>query len=370
MIRVLIEKEFKQIFRNSFLPRLIVMFPCVMMLVFVWAATMEVKDVNISVVDNDHSSFSSRLSRKAVASPDFNLVNTCASYEEAMEDIEKGRADIILEIPQFFEKKVMNGEQVSVLISANTVNGMKGALGASYLSSIVTGFAAEIREEQGITARNGLMPQVEVVVQNRFNPHLDYKVFMIPALMVILLTMLCGFMPALNIVGEKEKGTIEQINVTPVSKFTFIMAKLIPYWIIGFVVLSFCFALVALVYGLTPAGNVFTIYLFTILYVLTVSGLGLIVSNYSETMQQAMLVMFFFMMLLILLSGLFTPISAMPGWAQWITVFNPLRYFIQVMRLVYLKGSVITDLYVQLAALVTFALSVNCWAVLSYRKSS
>ena len=173
--------------------------------------------------------------------------------------------------------------------------------------------------------------------------------------MVMLLTIVCGFMPALNIVSEKEIGTIEQINVSPVGKFQFILAKLIPYWVIGFVVLSISFVLAWLVYGLVPAGNLLTIYAGMALYVLTVSGLGLLVSNTSDTMQQAMFVMFFFMIV--------------PGWAQKITLFNPLRYFIQIMRMIYLKGSGFADLLTQFSALAVFTVTINLWAVLSYRKN-
>jgi ABC-2 type transport system permease protein len=193
---------------------------------------------------------------------------------------------------------------------------------------------------------------------------------MVPALMVMLLTMLAGFLPALNIVSEKEVGTIEQMNVTPVNKFTFILAKLIPYWIIGFIVLTICFILAALVYGLFPAGSLLTIGLFAGIYTLVVSGLGLIISNHSNTMQQAMFVMFFFIMVLILMSGLFTPINSMPPWAKAITLFNPLRYFIEVMRMVFLKGSVLADLIPQMLALVGFAIFFNTWAVISYRKTN
>ena len=199
---------------------------------------------------------------------------------------------------------------------------------------------------------------------------MDYKVFMVPALMVMLLTMLCGFMPALNIVAEKEAGTIEQINVTPVGKFTFILAKLIPYWSIGFFVLTLCFGLARLFYGLAPAGSIVTIYAAAGLFVLTISGFGLMISNHSDTMQQATFVMMFFMVILILLSGLFTPISSMPQWAQDITILNPLKYLMQVMRLVYLKGSPFSQLTVQFAALAIFAVVLNLWAVLSYRKNS
>lgn len=192
---------------------------------------------------------------------------------------------------------------------------------------------------------------------------------MIPALMAMLLTLLTGFLPALNIVGEKEKGTIEQINVTPVRKSVFILSKLIPYWLIGGVVLTICFGLAAFVYRLFPAGSIGTIYLFAVMYILIVSGFGIVISNYSGTMQQAMFVMFFFMMIMFIMSGLFTPVNSMPEWAQMISRFNPLTYFIQVMRLVYLRGSGLSDLLPQMMALSGFAVFFNGWAILSYKKN-
>ena len=188
--------------------------------------------------------------------------------------------------------------------------------------------------------------------------------------MVMLMTLLAGFLPALNIVAEKESGTIEQINVTPVPKTLFVLAKLIPYWIIGFVVLSLCIALAALVYGIYPTGSLLTIYLFTTVYIWLVSGMGLVISNYSDTIQQAMFVMFFFIMVFILMSGLFTPVSSMPQWAQAITAINPLKYFMQVMRQVYLKGSGFMELLPQFFALCTFAVVLSVWAVVSYKKSA
>ena len=191
---------------------------------------------------------------------------------------------------------------------------------------------------------------------------------MIPALFVMLLTMLTGFLPALNIVGEKELGTTEQLNVTPMSKGIFILAKLIPYWIIGIVILSICIGLAALIYGLIPA-NIATIYIYAVVYIIVVSGLGIVISNYSDTMQQAMFVMFFFILIIILLSGLFTPVSSMPHWAQAITAINPLKYFMEVMRAVYLKGSGMGELLPQFFSLCGFAVAVNVWAVMSYKKS-
>lgn len=198
---------------------------------------------------------------------------------------------------------------------------------------------------------------------------MNYKKFMVPALMVMLLTILCGFLPALNIVSEKEVGTIEQINVTPVGKFTFIFAKLVPYWIIGFVVLTIVVLLGRFMYGIAPQGSLFTFYLLASVFVFVVSGFGLVISNYSNTMQQAMFVMFFFMLIFILMSGLFTPVESMPGWAQIITIFNPMKYFIEIMRVVYLKGSGLEALSKQIIALLGFALFFNSWAVYSYRKN-
>lgn len=370
MLRYLIEKEFKQIFRNAFIPRLIVIMPLVMMLVTPWATNLEIKDMKLNVIDHDHSLLSQRLIQKITSSGYFRLTDLSATNDEALHSVEAGNADAIIEIAQHFERDLLKEGTAPVMISANAVNGMKAGLGTQYLTAILTDFAGELREEAGLTGQTTGVPRCELIPRYRFNPHLDYKIYMVPALMVMLLTLLTGFLPALNIVSEKECGTIEQINVTPISKTMFVLGKLIPYWIIGFVVLTLCMVIAALVYGLLPAGNSLLIYLFAAVYILVVSGLGLVISNYSDTIQQAMFVMFFFMMILLLMSGLFTPVNSMPDWAQRLTLINPLRYFIQVMRQVYLKGSDFTHLLPHFLALCTFALVFNIWAVLSYKKNS
>lgn len=273
MLKFLLEKEFKQLLRGGMLPGILIMMPLMMMGLFPWAANMEMRNINVTVVDNDHSSYSSRLTGKVDASRYLHLESAAESYGAAMHRIERGSADLILEIPEHFERDITRDGMAPVMISANAVNGMKGSLGSIYASSVAMDFATEIAEENRAYATATDIPVVEVIPQNKFNPHMDYKVFMVPALMVMLLTMLCGFMPALNIVAEKEAGTIEQINVTPVGKFTFILAKLIPYWSIGFFVLTLCFGLARLFYGLAPAGSIVTIYAAAGLFVLTILGL-------------------------------------------------------------------------------------------------
>jgi len=353
MIKFLIEKEFKQLFRNSFLPRMILMFPIMMMVLMPWAANMEIRNLNLCVIDNDHSMLSQRLVNRIEASTYFKLTANKGTYAEGMNEIEAGRADLLLELPPHLERHVTRGEPAQVLIAANSVNGTKGGLGSSYLASIVRGNTDSM-----------------VSVRNLYNLHQDYKLFMVPGLMGILLTLLCGFLPALNVVSEKEVGTIDQINVTPVNKFVFILAKLIPYWVVGFVVLSICFVLAWAIYGFVPVGSLLVIYAGAAIYVLAMSGLGLVISNHSSTMQQAMFVMWFCLVVFILMSGLFTPIRSMPQWAEYITMANPLKYFVEVMRMVFIKGSSWSDLSLQFASLGVFALALNAWAVVSYRKSA
>ncbi|MDD2594837.1 MAG: ABC transporter permease [Bacteroidales bacterium] len=365
MLKYLLEKEFKQLMRNPFMPKLIMFFPLMAMLLFPWAATMTIKNVNIAIVDNSHSTVSQQLTEKIISTGYFKPASFPNSYDKALESVTYGKADVILEIPSDFEENLTKTGVSSIMISANSVDGTKGSLASSYLVSIVSDFATSIQESRSATIQSSM---IDIKPYFKFNPGMDYKVFMIPALIVMLLTIICGFLPSLNIVSEKEVGTIEQINVTPISKLMFIAGKLIPYWIIGIIVISIAFAVAYFVYGLAPAGDILSVYLLSFIYILVVSDIGLIISNYSSTMQQAMFVMFFFILILILMSGLFTPVGSMPDWAQWIARFNPLKYFIIIMRSIYLKGSRLSDLLPEIYALLGFFAVFTTWAIASYRK--
>ena len=348
MIKYLLQKEFLQIRRNSFMPKIIFIFPIMVMCVMPWVMNQEVKNIRVDVVDIDHTSHSQQLVHQIEASNYFIFNGQKATYQEAMKDIETSKADIILEI-----------RDGKYLIAANAVNGTKGSIGSSYLSQIVS---------TNLTPPSSLLTPPSTLLL--YNKHQDYKVFMIPALMGILMMMLCGFLPALNIVGEKENGTIEQINVTPVSKWSFILAKLIPYWIIGLLVLTLCLVLSWLVYGITCQGPLSLVYLLAILLALFFSSFGLIVSNYSDTMQQAMLVMWFFVVCLMLLSGLFTPVRSMPDWAYLTTYINPMHYFADAIRTVFVRGGGLQAIAHQVFALFCIASAMAVWAVQSYKKNS
>ena len=344
-LKYLIQKEFLQIRRNAFLPRLIVVFPIVIMCVMPWVMQMEVKNIVVDVVDIDHTVESQRLVQQIAASNYFIFGGQKATYAEAIKDIEKGRADVILEI-----------RDGKYLIAANAVNGTKGAMGSAYLSQIVTSHQP--------------IPNLQASILNLYNKGQDYKLFMIPALFAIVMMLMTGFLPTLNIVGEKEAGTIEQINVTPVSKWAFILAKLIPYWLIALFVITVCLLLAWLVYGITPVGPVWLIYVLAMLLALFFSSFGLIVSNYSDTMQQAMFVMWFFVVSIMLLSGLFTPTRSMPQWAYLTTYINPMHYFIDAIRTVFIRGGGLHETAHQVLALAGIGTLMGCWAVQSYKKNS
>jgi ABC-2 type transport system permease protein len=370
IIKYLIEKEFKQLKRNPFLSRFVFAFPFIMLAILPLAANFEVKDINLSVIDNSHSPYSRRLVQKIAASDYFHLTNVSNSYRKALKSVEQDESDIILEIPGSFERDLIREQGANVLISANAVNAMKGGLGSAYLAGIVAEYNGEVRAELLPATGKSVQSGMDITKVFRFNPLLKYKYTMVPAIMVMLMTMICGFLPAFNIVSEKENGTIEQMNVTPVDKFSLILSKLIPYWVIGFVVLTICFGVAWLFYGMWPKGSLLTIYLFASVFVLAFSGLGLVISNYAKTLQQAMFMVFFIVMTFIFMSGLYTPVDNMPHWAQRISDISPLKYFIQVMRLVYLKGSTTADLIKPFLALCGFAAVLNTWAVFSYRKSN
>jgi ABC-2 type transport system permease protein len=371
MIRYLLRKEFKQLMRNPFIPKMLIGFPLMVLLVLPWAASYEIKNLNLSVVDNDHSPYSRRLTEKITSSGYFLLTDKSAGFKQALEAVEENRADIILEIPPRFEKDLVTGRGTKLMIAPNAVNGMKAGVGMTYLASIVGDFNSElVREIAPAGSSTTSVPTIQIDSQFKFNPHLNYRVYMVPALIVLILTLLCGFLPGVSIVMEKEIGTMEQINVSPVPKAMFILAKLIPFWIIGFFILTVGSIIAWAAYGLVPAGHYYTIYLFATVYIITVSGLGLIISNYAQTMQQAMFIVFFFMLIFIMLSGLYTPVESMPEWAKWVAAFNPLKHFMVVMRSVFLKGSSLADLSVEMYALLGFAVFFNSWAVISYRKTN
>ena len=371
-LRYLIQKEFIQIRRNAFLPRLIVVFPIMIMCVMPWVMNMEVKNIVVDVVDQDRSMLSRRLVYDIEHSNYFIFNGQKDTYAEALKDIEHTDADVVVVVPKGYSRDLYRGGEPQVLIAANAVNGTKGSMGAAYLSQMV--LANRLTGKQAWGTKSASLSYSPGIVRTStlflYNKHLNFQLFMIPALFAIVMMLMTGFLPALNIVGEKESGTIEQINVTPVSKWSFILAKLIPYWLIALFVITVCLLLAWLVYGISPAGPLWLIYLLAMLLALFFSSFGLIISNYSDTMQQAVFVMWFFVVILLLLSGLFTPTRSMPSWSYLTTYVNPVCYFVEAVRTVFIRGGNLQSVWHQVLALAAIGLFMGGWAVQSYKKNS
>ena len=364
-LSALIQKEITQLRRNPFLSKLIFAFPVMIMLIIPWVTTMDVRHVKVAVVDNDYTSISRLIVSKVQASAYFDLVGTGKDYTMRLSELEAGKVDVIVEIPSGYEKSLLRDEPLRISIWTNAMNSIKGSLGAQYLSGTITSALKEKFSREGLT-----LPKESVTVQNRFNPTLEYRNFMIPAIIIILLLLLGGFLPALNIVSEKEKGTIEQINVTPVGQFTFIIAKLFPWWVIGFIDISLAMGVAYLVYGLWPAGSLGAIYLGALLFIVTMSGLGVIAANLSQNMIQTIFIMFFCVIISMLMGGLLTPVNSMPHWAQVVTYVLPPRYFGIIMRSAYLKGATIADLWVDYLAMAALAAAFVFGAIATYKKQT
>ncbi len=364
----LLQKEFRQIFRDKSILRIIFLMPVIQLMVLPWAADYEMKNINISVIDHDHSPYSRQLISSITASGYFILQSYTASYAQSLVPIEKDKADLILEIPQSFQKDLIKTNESKLFVAVNAINGVKANIGGTYLNSIIQNFNRQVRMQWIQFPRFSPETDIHVVSSNWYNPLMNYKYFMVPGILVILVTMVGSFLASLNIVKEKEIGTIEQINVTPIKKYQFILGKLIPFWVLGLIVLAIGLGISRLFYGIVPVGSLVVIFGFAAVYLLAVLGLGLLISTYTATQQQAMLISFFLMMIFILLGGLYTSIDSMPQWAQMITKANPVSYFIEVMRMVVLKGSGFADIKNQLITVFGFAILLNGWAVLSYRK--
>lgn len=365
----LLRKEFLQIFRNKLILRMIFALPLIQLILLPHAATYEMKNITLSVVDHDHSEYSRKLINKFTASGYFQLTDYSATYKQALDKVEKDVADLIVEIPQGFERDLIRDSETKIMIAANAISGQTAGLAVAYSNSIVRDFNNDIRIELIPQSRLNTIPVIEITSSNWFNPLMNYKDFIVPGVLALLITLVGYLMAALNIVKEKEVGTIEQLNVSPIKKYQFILSKLIPFWFIGLIVMSFGFVISFIIYGIYPEGSFWVGYLFAGVYLIALLGFGLLTSTFADTQQQAMFIAYFFMLVFILLGGLFSPTENMPDWARYLTYINPVSYLIDVMRMLVLKGSSLWDLRYHFLIIIGFAIVFNGLAIWNYKKT-
>ena len=371
-ILFIIQKEFKQIFRNKSMLPIIFILPLLQLVILSNAASFEVKNIKFSYIDHDRSAASRELVSKFQASNYFDVLAQFPSKNEANLQMQNGHVDVILEIPIHFERNLIKQQNTNLSVSINAIDGAAAGVSNVYITQIISGFNQSIQTQlQTYNHGNFVQPEnIMTIPSFWYNKTLNYKTFMVPGILVLLVTMLSLFLSSMNIVREKEVGTLEQINVTPIKKHQFIIGKLFPFWVLGLVILTVGLIIAKVIFNVPILGNIFLIYGFTSVYLILILGIGLFISNHTETQQQAMFIAWFFTVIFILMSGLFTPIESMPTWAQNVTYFNPIRYFVEVIRMVMLKGAGFNDIKEQIGIIALYAFVINGFAVWSYKKTS
>lgn len=367
-IAVLIRKEFTQIRRNRIMIPAMIIAPLVQMIILVYAANMNMRDIDFAILDEDGTPASVNLISKYSSSPFFSLAGSVNNLDDAEQLLKSDKADLIIHIPVNFEDDIVNREKTGVQFLINGINSAAAVLTASYAQNILLDYNRQLLAGFSRSTASLGLGTIEVSYSHWYNPELDFKIFMVPGILVVLVTMVGWLLMSLNVVREKELGTIEQINVTPVKKYQFLLGKLIPFWILAMVELGIGLTLGRLLFHVPILGSIWLLIGFTAIYLVTVLGFGLFVAAISETQQQVMFVNFFFVLIFILMSGIFTPVESMPDWAHYVNVINPLSYFMRVIRMILLKGSGFADVWKEFLSIGIFGMVTITLAVRSYRK--
>ena len=371
IILYIIRKEFKQIFRNKGMLPIIFILPVLQLVILSNAATYEIKNIQFGYVDADNSSTSRGLITQFEASSYFNVSERFSSEKEASQAMQEGTVDAYINIPVHFERDLQKDKTNAIGVFIDAIDGAAAGIVNVYISQIIQKYNKNIATDLMQISNTVQKPNsIDSIPLFWYNQTLNYKTFMVPGILVLLVTMITLFLSGMNIVREKEIGTLEQINVTPIKKHHFIIGKLFPFWILGMVLLTIGLILAKVIFNTPMLGNLVLLYGYTSVYILVILGMGLFISNFTDTQQQAMFIAWFFMVIFILMSGLFTPIESMPKWAQIITEFNPIKYFVEIIRMVMLKGSGLTDIFSLALKTLAYAIAMNALAIWSYKKTN
>ncbi|HKV75819.1 MAG TPA: ABC transporter permease [Gemmatimonadales bacterium] len=376
-IKVLAQAEVLHVLRDKATLAQIIVMPLVQLLVLANAATFTIKDSPLYVVDQDRSSSSRGLVTRLAASGFFRMVGQSSSSAPAEDLMLRGGVTLVVTIPHDFESDLYRTGAGTVQLSLNGEKGSAAGIVQGYTVQIMNDYARELDREIRPNFRNvdsdepgpvAGRERIDVQTRGWYNPTLDYRHYMVPGILVALVTMIGTLLSAQNIAREKEIGTLEQLNVTPITKSQFIIAKLLPYW--GLAMLDLVLGLVAarLIFSLPIHGSPFLLLGAAGVYLLVALGFGLWISTVVETQQQAMFVTFFVMMVYLLMSGLFTPIESMPRWVQIGSLINPVRHFVTISRGILLKGAGLQEILTPLLTLAGFAVVVLSLAVRQYSK--
>jgi ABC-2 type transport system permease protein len=369
-ILFLIRKEFLQIFRNKFISKAIFAVPIVQMLILVPAVTFEIKNVRLGIIDRDMTTESRGLISKLEGSSFFKVSFSTFSDLEATNLLHRNKFDLILSIPSGFGKDIGTGKPAKIMATIDAINSSTAQLSWAYLNGVIRDYNTDIMMDNLSSVPAASPAQILITNRYWYNEMLNYKHYMLPGILGILVTAIGFLLAGLNMVREKEVGTIEQINVTPVKKYQFIIAKMFPFLIIGLIDLALGIIIGKIAFNIPFVGSVPLLFMCATIFLIAVLGLALFISTFSGTQQQYMFIAFFCMIIFILMSGIFTPFESMPKWAQDFNLVNPVAYLMRINRMVMLKGSSMSDISRDIYSLIIIAVCFTAFAVRRYRKTA
>lgn len=366
----LVQKEFRQIFRDKYMVRIIFFMPFMQLFLFGYAVNNDLKDVHLSVLDEDRTAESRQLQDAFFHSSLFIPGPQASSPEELQELIYKGKADITLWIPRNYAKDIASGKTAQVGIAVDGSNSNLGGRAGGYAAAILRDETTKIRDQRLLDTPmvRSKMRQIKPVTRFFYNPELLTQVFMIPGIVVLLVTIISGMLTGMGIVREQEIGTLEQLMVTPITSRQLIAGKTIPFMILSFVELGFAATVAVLWFKIPIVGSIWLLVLSAFVFLVVTLGGGILASTVSKTQQQAMFTVWFFLVFGIMTSGFFYSIDNMPEVMQWITYLNPLRYIMNLVRGIFLKGITFTDALSDLIPLAVLGLLIFSTAILRFKK--
>ena len=369
----LLRKEYLQIFRDRFIMLQLLLVPIVQLAILANAATFEVRTSRLAVVDEDRSETSRGLVEHLVASGRFRVAAVPPTMAQADEALLQRRVDAVLRLPRDFERDLVRSGGAPAQLALNAEDGAAAGVTLTYARRIVDDYAGSLGAPGALVVTGpggGTDRRLDVRTRGWYNPTLRYSDYMVPGILVQLVTLIGTLLTALNIVREKELGTLEQLNVTPITRPQFITAKLLPLWSLALVTLALGLLVGRLGFDVPMRGSLLLVFGSAAVYLLAALGVGLLISTAVETQQQAMFVTFFVVMIYLLMSGLFTPVASMPTWAQWLAQANPMLHYVAMMRAILLKGAGLADVARPLAILAVYGVAVLTLAVARYRKAT
>jgi ABC-2 type transport system permease protein len=365
-------KEFLQVLRDKRARTLLIGPPIIQMLVFGYAATFEIRDVGTVVLDLDRSPASREFIARFESSPYFNVQPRAAHRRELEQAIERGRATIAIHIHPGFAEKLGKGQSAPVQVIVDATDSNTALIALGYIGRIADRFAQEqmaARLERSMPLEAGGVPQITLERRPWYNPDLRSRWFFVPGVIGSILLIIVTILTAFAVVREREIGTLEQMMVTPIRPWEFILGKTLPFFLIGLFQVALLATFGTLWFRIPFRGEVWVLFGGAVLFILCMLGIGLFISTVSATQQQAMVTAFFFTMPAITFSGFGFPIASMPEVLQWLSYLDPLRYFLIVIRGVYLKGVGMDVLWPQFAALAVIAAVMLSVSILRFHKS-